>query len=173
MIAQILDASDFQEFKALYGTTLLTGFGRLYGQLVGVLANDGVLQAESALKGGLCPLQLLCLSREPAWRLDDRVLKRLACHNAAFQNGGCVAGAHFVQLCAQRGVPLLFLQVKLCPGHSARGCRQNFPLHVTKILDQAQPVLCAEHHRLHGWQSGGGWRHCKGWRKAGHGGCKR
>ena len=51
VLAHILDAGEFQDFKALFGATLLTGFGRLYGQLVGVLANDGVLQAESALKG--------------------------------------------------------------------------------------------------------------------------
>ena len=54
VLANILDASEFQEFKALFGTSLLTGFGRLYGQLIGVLANDGVLQADSALKGDTC-----------------------------------------------------------------------------------------------------------------------
>ncbi len=63
MLAHILDASEFQEFKALYGTTLLAGFGRLYGQLVGVLANDGVLQAESALKGDVGVTQLSLLAR--------------------------------------------------------------------------------------------------------------
>jgi len=63
VLAHILDASEFQEFKALYGTTLLAGFGRLYGQLVGVLANDGVLQAESALKGDVGVTQLSLLAR--------------------------------------------------------------------------------------------------------------
>ena len=53
VLAHILDASEFQEFKALYGTSLLTGFGHLHGRLIGVLANNGVLQAESALKGGV------------------------------------------------------------------------------------------------------------------------
>jgi 3-methylcrotonyl-CoA carboxylase beta subunit len=69
ILARILDGSEFDEFKARYGTTLVTGFGRLSGMLVGIVANNGVLFSESALKG-----------------------------------------AHFIELCAQRGVPLLFLQ---------------------------------------------------------------
>ena len=51
VIARLLDASRFDEFKPLYGDTLVTGFGRLYGQLVGVVANNGVLFSSSALKG--------------------------------------------------------------------------------------------------------------------------
>jgi 3-methylcrotonyl-CoA carboxylase beta subunit len=69
VIARIVDASAFDEFKALYGTTLVTGFARIYGYPVGIVANNGILFSDSALKG-----------------------------------------AHFVQLCAQRGVPLIFLQ---------------------------------------------------------------
>lgn len=69
VIARIMDGSRLHEFKAEYGTTLVTGFGRLYGQPVGVVANNGILFSESALKG-----------------------------------------AHFVELCAQRKIPLLFLQ---------------------------------------------------------------
>lgn len=69
VLARILDGSRFHEFKARYGTTLVTGFGKLYGRTVGIVANNGILFSESALKG-----------------------------------------AHFVQLCAQRGVPLVFLQ---------------------------------------------------------------
>eukprot|EP00891_Asterochloris_glomerata_P005888 jgi/Astpho2/5888/e_gw1.00080.36.1_t len=69
VLARLLDGSRFDEFKALYGPTLVTGFGRLYGSPVGVVANNGILFSESALKG-----------------------------------------AHFVQLCSQRGVPLIFLQ---------------------------------------------------------------
>lgn len=69
VLARLLDGSRFQEFKAQYGKTLVTGFGRLYGMPVGVVANNGVLFSEAALKG-----------------------------------------AHFVQLCSQRGIPLLFLQ---------------------------------------------------------------
>ncbi len=69
IIARLVDASDFDEFKHLYGTTLVTGFARIHGMPVGILANNGVLFSESALKG-----------------------------------------AHFIELCAQRGIPLLFLQ---------------------------------------------------------------
>jgi 3-methylcrotonyl-CoA carboxylase beta subunit len=69
ILARILDGSELDEFKARYGTTLVTGFARLSGMLIGVVANNGVLFSESALKG-----------------------------------------AHFVELCAQRGVPLLFVQ---------------------------------------------------------------
>ena len=69
IIARIVDGSEFDAFKPRYGTTLVTGFARLSGMLIGVLANNGVLFSDSALKG-----------------------------------------AHFIELCAQRGVPLLFLQ---------------------------------------------------------------
>lgn len=69
VIARIVDGSRFHEFKAQYGETLVTGFARIYGYPVGVVANNGVLFSESALKG-----------------------------------------AHFIQLCAQRKVPLIFLQ---------------------------------------------------------------
>lgn len=69
IIARIVDGSAFHEFKARYGETLVTGFARIHGFPVGIVANNGVLFSESALKG-----------------------------------------AHFVQLCAQRKVPLLFLQ---------------------------------------------------------------
>ena len=69
VIARIVDGSRFDEFKALYGETLVTGFGRLYGYPVGVVANNGVLFSESAVKG-----------------------------------------AHFIQLCSKRGIPLIFLQ---------------------------------------------------------------
>jgi 3-methylcrotonyl-CoA carboxylase beta subunit len=69
LLARVLDGSRFAEFKARYGTTLVTGFGSICGSPVGVIANHGVLYSESALKG-----------------------------------------AHFVQLCHQRGIPLIFLQ---------------------------------------------------------------
>jgi len=69
IIARIVDGSDFHEFKALYGTTLVTGFAHLHGHPVAILANNGILFSESALKG-----------------------------------------AHFIELAAQRGIPLLFLQ---------------------------------------------------------------
>ncbi|MEP7329897.1 MAG: carboxyl transferase domain-containing protein, partial [Betaproteobacteria bacterium] len=69
VIARIVDGSNFDEFKARYGTTLVTGFARIWGYPVGIVANNGVLYSESALKG-----------------------------------------AHFIELCAQRGIPLIFLQ---------------------------------------------------------------
>lgn len=69
IIARIVDGSEFDEFKALYGTTIVTGFAQLYGQPVGIVANNGILFSESALKA-----------------------------------------AHFIELCNQRGIPLLFLQ---------------------------------------------------------------
>ena len=69
LIARIVDGSRFDEFKARYGTTLITGFAQLYGYPVGLVANNGILFAESAQKG-----------------------------------------AHFIELCGQRGIPLLFLQ---------------------------------------------------------------
>ncbi len=69
VIARLVDGSRFQEFKARYGTTLVCGFARLSGFLIGIVANNGILFSESALKA-----------------------------------------THFVQMCARRKVPLLFLQ---------------------------------------------------------------
>ncbi len=69
VIARLVDGSEFDEFKALYGTTLVCGFAHLYGYPVGIVANNGILFSESALKG-----------------------------------------AHFIELCCQRGIPLIFLQ---------------------------------------------------------------
>lgn len=69
VIARLVDGSLFHEFKPLYGATLVCGFARIEGHSIGVIANNGILFSESALKG-----------------------------------------AHFIELCAQRGTPLLFLQ---------------------------------------------------------------
>ncbi len=69
VIARIVDASKFQEFKPLFGKTLVCGFARIWGYPVGIVANNGILFSESAMKG-----------------------------------------AHFIQLCNQRGIPLVFLQ---------------------------------------------------------------
>ena len=69
VIARLVDGSEFDEFKHLYGQTLVTGFARIHGYPVGIVANNGILFSESALKG-----------------------------------------AHFVELCCQRRIPLLFLQ---------------------------------------------------------------
>ncbi|ASW01271.1 carboxyl transferase domain-containing protein [Paraburkholderia aromaticivorans] len=69
VIARIVDDSAFDEFKARYGTTLVTGFAHIWGHPVGIIANNGILFSESALKG-----------------------------------------AHFIELCCQRKIPLVFLQ---------------------------------------------------------------
>jgi 3-methylcrotonyl-CoA carboxylase beta subunit len=69
VIARIVDGSELDEFKALYGPTLVCGFARIWGYPVGILANNGILFSESALKA-----------------------------------------AHFIELCTQRGIPLVFLQ---------------------------------------------------------------
>ena len=69
VIARLVDGSEFDEFKKLYGPTLVTGFARLNGMPLGILANAGILFSESALKG-----------------------------------------THFIELCCQRKIPLLFLQ---------------------------------------------------------------
>lgn len=69
VIARIVDGSRFAEFKRDYGTTLVTGWATIYGQRVGIIANNGILFSSSSVKG-----------------------------------------AHFIELCAQRGIPLVFLQ---------------------------------------------------------------
>ena len=69
IIARIVDGSEFDEFKARYGTTLVTGFAHIEGMPVGIVANNGILFSESAMKG-----------------------------------------AHFIELCCQRKIPLVFLQ---------------------------------------------------------------
>jgi len=69
VITRLVDGSEFDEFKALYGTTLVTGFAHLWGMPIGIIGNNGILFSESAVKG-----------------------------------------AHFIELCAQRKIPLLFLQ---------------------------------------------------------------
>ena len=69
VLARVVDGSRFHEFKPRYGTTLICGFARFHGHLAGVLANDGILFSESALKG-----------------------------------------THFIELCCQRGIPIVFLQ---------------------------------------------------------------
>ena len=69
VVARVVDASELDEFKANYGTTLVTGFARIFGYPVGIIANNGILFSEAALKG-----------------------------------------AHFIELCCQRSIPLVFLQ---------------------------------------------------------------
>src|SRR6202012_3609708 len=69
LIPRLVDGSELDEFKHLYGTTIVTGFARIWGHPIGIVANNGILFNESALKA-----------------------------------------SHFIELCGQRGIPLLFLQ---------------------------------------------------------------
>ena len=100
VIARVVDGSRFSEFKRDYGATLVTGFARVYGQAVGIVANDGVLLGASAQKG-----------------------------------------AHFVSLCAQRGVPLVFLQniAGFMVGRAAE--REGIAKHGAKLVGA---VACAD-----------------------------
>ncbi|MGE3148833.1 MAG: carboxyl transferase domain-containing protein [Pseudorhodoplanes sp.] len=104
VIARLVDASEFDEFKALYGTTIVTGFAHLYGMPVGIVANNGILYSESALKA-----------------------------------------AHFIELCCQRRIPLLFLQnvVGFMVGreYEAGGIAKNGAKLVTAVSCAAVPKL--------------------------------
>jgi 3-methylcrotonyl-CoA carboxylase beta subunit len=104
VIARLIDGSRFDEFKALYGPTLITGFARLVGMPVGIIANNGVLFRESALKG-----------------------------------------AHFVELCCQRGIPLIFLQnitgFMVGRKYEAGGIAKDGAKLVTAVATAAVPKL--------------------------------
>jgi 3-methylcrotonyl-CoA carboxylase beta subunit len=104
VIARIVDGSRFHEFKAEYGTTLVTGFARLHGHPVGIIANNGILFSESALKG-----------------------------------------AHFIELCDQRGVPLVFLQnisgFMVGREYEAGGIAKNGAKMVTAVASTRVPKL--------------------------------
>lgn len=102
VIRRIVDGSRLHEFKAEYGTTLVTGFARLHGHPVGIVANSGVLFSESALKG-----------------------------------------AHFVELCDQRGIPLVFLQnisgFMVGAAYEAGGIAKNGAKMVTAVASTRVP----------------------------------
>jgi len=104
VIARLVDGSRFDAFKARYGTTLVTGFAHLYGMPVGIVANNGVLFSESALKG-----------------------------------------AHFVELCSQRGIPLIFLQnitgFMVGRRYEAEGIAKNGAKLVTAVATTGVPKL--------------------------------
>jgi 3-methylcrotonyl-CoA carboxylase beta subunit len=104
VIARLVDASEFSEFKSEYGTTLVTGFARLHGHPIGIVANNGVLFSESALKG-----------------------------------------AHFIELCDQRGIPLLFLQnisgFMVGREAEAQGIARNGAKMVTAVATTRVPKL--------------------------------
>jgi 3-methylcrotonyl-CoA carboxylase beta subunit len=104
VIARLVDGSEFDEFKRLYGATLVTGFARLAGIPVGILANNGILYSESALKG-----------------------------------------AHFIELCCQRRIPLLFLQnitgFMVGRDYEARGIAKDGAKLVTAVACAQVPKL--------------------------------
>ncbi len=104
VIARTVDGSRFHEFKSGYGTTLVTGFARLHGHPVGIVANNGILFSESALKG-----------------------------------------AHFIELCDQRGVPLVFLQnisgFMVGAAYEAGGIAKNGAKMVTAVASTRVPTL--------------------------------
>jgi 3-methylcrotonyl-CoA carboxylase beta subunit len=104
VIARIADGSRFDEFKARYGATLVCGFAHLYGMPVGVIANNGILFSESALKG-----------------------------------------AHFIELCCQRRIPLLFLQnitgFMVGKKYENEGIARNGAKMVTAVSTAAVPKL--------------------------------
>ena len=111
VIARLVDGSEFDEFKKLYGTTLVTGFAHIHGMPVGILANNGILFSESALKA-----------------------------------------AHFIELCCQRRIPLLFLQniVGFMVGrdYEAGGIAKDGAKMVTAVACAQVPKITADHRRL-------------------------
>ncbi len=104
IIARIVDGSEFDEFKARYGATLVTGFSYIHGMPVGIIANNGILFSESALKG-----------------------------------------AHFIELCCQRKVPLIFLQnitgFMVGRKYENEGIAKNGAKMVTAVSTAAVPKL--------------------------------
>ncbi|XP_071421161.1 biotin-dependent 3-methylcrotonyl-coenzyme A carboxylase beta1 subunit-like isoform X2 [Pithys albifrons albifrons] len=104
ILSRLVDGSRFQEFKANYGTTLVTGFGHVEGHLVGIVASNGELAQDAALKG-----------------------------------------SHFVQLCSQRGVPILFLQ-NTAPHPAGPASISQAEAHSSRLKAQASmmaAVACA------------------------------
>jgi 3-methylcrotonyl-CoA carboxylase beta subunit len=104
IIARLVDGSEFDEFKRLFGPTLVTGFARLSGMPIGILGNNGILYSESAQKG-----------------------------------------AHFIELCCQRRIPLLFLQnisgFMVGQAYEAGGIAKNGAKLVTAVACAAVPKL--------------------------------
>ncbi len=104
VLARILDGSRFHEFKENYGKTLVTGFGQIMGQDVGIIANNGILFSESALKG-----------------------------------------SHFVELCCQRGIPIVFLQnitgFMVGSKYESEGIAKNGAKLVTSVSNASVPKI--------------------------------
>jgi 3-methylcrotonyl-CoA carboxylase beta subunit len=104
IIARIVDGSEFDEFKALFGTTIVCGFAHLYGYPIGIIANNGILFSESALKA-----------------------------------------THFIELCCQRSIPLIFLQnitgFMVGSKYEASGIAKNGAKMVTAVANACVPKL--------------------------------
>ena len=104
VIARLVDGSEFDEFKTLYGATLVCGFARIHGMPVGIIANNGILFSESALKG-----------------------------------------THFIELCSQRRIPLVFLQnitgFMVGQKYEAGGIAKDGAKMVTAVATTAVPKL--------------------------------
>ena len=104
VIARLVDGSEFDEFKALYGATLVCGFARIHGMPAGIIANNGILFSESALKG-----------------------------------------THFIELCSQRRIPLVFLQnitgFMVGQKYEAGGIAKDGAKMVTAVATTAVPKL--------------------------------
>ena len=104
IIARLVDGSEFDEFKALFGTTLVCGFAHLYGYPIGIIANNGILFSESALKA-----------------------------------------THFIELCCQRKIPLVFLQnitgFMVGSKYEASGIAKNGAKMVTAVANATVPKL--------------------------------
>jgi 3-methylcrotonyl-CoA carboxylase beta subunit len=102
IIARLVDGSEFNEFKALFGTTIVCGFAHLYGYPVGIIANNGILFGDSALKG-----------------------------------------AHFIELCCKRKIPLIFLQnitgFMVGSKYEAAGIAKNGAKMVTAVASASVP----------------------------------
>ena len=111
VIARLVDASEFDEFKHLYGTTLVTGFAHIHGIPVGILGNNGILYSESALKA-----------------------------------------AHFIELCCQRRIPLLFLQnisgFMVGREYEAGGIAKDGAKMVTAVACAQVPKITRDRRRL-------------------------
>ena len=111
IIARIVDGCEFDEFKRLYGTTLVTGFAHIWGMPVGIIANNGILFWESAQKG-----------------------------------------AHFIELCCQRGIPLVFLQnitgFMVGRKYEAGGIAKDGAKMVTAVATRGRAEI-HRHHRRH------------------------
>ena len=110
VIARLVDGSELDEFKRLYGQTLVCGFARIWGYPVGILANNGILFSESALKA-----------------------------------------AHFIELCAQRGIPLVFLQnitgFMVGRKYEAGGIAKDGAKMVTAVATAARAEIYRDHRR--------------------------